>query len=135
MPTPKGKGLAGSADGRVPGWEAKTKERVRQSEADRMKTNKAKRDVQLRLEWDLEMQMLLRIAAERRGLPNTAYARRAIAAFIASDLDLPFEEVCGFFSAPFKPGQMFKADDENTRRETRGKTKDDGQGYGSWVAS
>lgn len=135
MPTPKGKGLAGSADDRTPGWEARTNERVRQSEADRMRKNKAKRDVQARLEWDLEMQILLRLAAEKRGMPTTAYARRAIAAFVASDLDLPFEEVCGLFAAPFKPGEMLRADVPNSRRETRGKTRDDGKGYGSWAVS
>lgn len=135
MPTVKGEGLAGSADGRVPGWEDRMRERVNASETERMRTNKAKRDVQLRLEWDLEMAGLLRLAAEARGMPATAYARRAIAAFIAKDLGLPFEQVCGFFSAPFKQGETFSKEHADGRREKKGKTQDNGKGYGSWSVS
>jgi len=129
MPTPKGKGLAGKADGRVEGWEERTLTRVKQSEAERLHRRGRKRDVQLRTEWDIEMQALLRLAAEKRGITPTGYARRAIAAFVAADLDLPFEEVCGFFAYPMPPGKVLT--DEGVRLK-KGRTKDDGQGFGSW---
>lgn len=66
---------------------------------------------------------LLRKAARRRGMNNAAYARRAIAAFIAEDLQIPFEDVCQGFPSP----------------KAEGSTgvgviwpRDDGQGYGNW---
>jgi len=129
MPTPKGKGLAGKADGREEGWEGRLLTRVNEAEADRLNRRGRKRDVQLRTEWDIEMQALLRMAAEKRGITPTGYARRAIAAFVAHDLDLPFEELCGFFAYPMAPGKVMT--DEGVRLK-KGRTKDDGQGFGSW---
>lgn len=129
MPTPRGKGLAGKADGREEGWEGRLMDRVNASEAERLVRRGKKRDVQLRTEWDIEMQALLRLAAEKRGITPTGYARRAIAAFVASDLDLPFEEVCGFFAYPMPPGKVMT--DEGVRLK-KGRTKDDGQGFGDW---
>ncbi len=129
MPTPRGKGLAGKADGREEGWEGRLMDRVNASEAERLVRRGKKRDVQLRTEWDIEMQALLRLAAEKRGITPTGYARRAIAAFVASDLDLPFEEVCGFFAYPMPPGKVMT--DEGVRLK-KGRTNDDGQGFGDW---
>jgi hypothetical protein len=67
--------------------------------------------------------ILLRKAAASRGMNNAAYARRAIAAFIAADLQMPFEDVCN--TCP-TPGQQ--------ERARRGFVwpRDDGQGYGEW---
>lgn len=66
---------------------------------------------------------LLRKAARRRGLSGAAYARRAIAAFIAEDLQVPFEDVCQTFPSP-KP-EKFTGFGVIWPR-------DDGQGYGNW---
>lgn len=70
-----------------------------------------------------EFTALVRRAARRRGMTNAAYVRRAVAAFIASDLQMPFEDVCETFPAP----------------KVEGSTgigviwpRDDGQGYGNW---
>lgn len=129
MPTPKGKGLAGRADAREPGWEERTKARVNASEVEQMAKSRRKRDVQMRVDWDIEMQTLLRLAAEGRGIPVTAYVRRSVAAFVAHDLELPFEEVCGFFARPYFPGGALKPGE---KQQETGKTIDDGQGFGAW---
>lgn len=77
--------------------------------------------------WNLrsseEFIALLRKAALRRGMNNAAYARRAMAAFIAQDLQMPFEEVCN--TCP-TPGPQ--------KRSGRGFVwpRDDGKGYGNW---
>lgn len=66
-------------------------------------------------------------AASKRGMNRTAYMRRAVAAFIAHDLQIPYETVC----------DTFPAVDNNMRSErfVDGKgvnRRDDGEGYGSW---
>lgn len=59
-------------------------------------------------------------AAALRGLTTVAYVRRAVAAFIAADLDIPFTEVIS--DTPHPKGQSVAR-------------YDDGAGHGSWVAS
>ena len=66
---------------------------------------------------------LMRKAARRRGMSGAAYSRRAIAAFIAQDLQMPFEDVCNTFPAP-KP--------EGSTGVGVIWPRDDGQGYGNW---
>ena len=74
--------------------------------------------------FDDPLRPLLDEAAQRRGMGITAYARRAIAAFIARDLGIPFMEVVRHTPKPQPPG---------TKSATGVRTIDDGQGYGAWL--
>ena len=70
---------------------------------------------------------LLAKAAATRKMTRTAYMRRAIGAFIANDLHMPYSEVCATYPAV----------ENNLRAEVfiNGKSytrRDDGEGYGSW---
>lgn len=102
--------------GRDPGYKEDWKERV----AGRVATKRSER-------WNLRSSedfiILLRKAAAIRGMNVAAYARRAIAAFIAVDLEMPFEDVCN--TCP-TPGPQ--------KRSGVGFVwpRDDGQGYGNW---
>lgn len=62
-------------------------------------------------------------AARRRGMSNSAYVRRAVSAFIASDLEMPFEDVCALHPAV-----------ERAELTKNGLVwpQDDGKGYGNW---
>lgn len=65
---------------------------------------------------------LLRIAANKRGIPMASYMRRAVAAFIAHDLDLTEAEILQHTPYP-KPAysvEKFK------------QRPDDGTGFGPW---
>jgi len=59
-------------------------------------------------------------AADRRGMSATAYMRRAVAAFIAADTDIPITDLLRDVPHPSGPAA--------------GKF-DDGTGHGSWVAT
>ena len=66
---------------------------------------------------------ILSKAARRRGMSNSAYMRRAISAFIASDLEIPFEDIC-----EMSPGVTHVALTNNGVVWP----PDNGQGYGKW---
>lgn len=59
-------------------------------------------------------------AAERRGMSVTAYCRRAVAAFVAADLDEPLVELLADIPHPGGPHHG---------------SYDDGTGYGTWQAT
>lgn len=66
-------------------------------------------------------------AANRRGMSKSAYARRALAAFIAEDLQMPFEDLCKMC-----PAVVY---DQNVSKYSDGivvSQRDDGHGYGQW---
>lgn len=132
MPTPKGKGLSGSADGRTPGWEERTKTRVNEAQAATQKRKGRRRAANILLEFDLPFLTLLRQAAETRGMSSAGYARRAVAAFIAKDLGMDFPEVTQHFSAPHRPGEVLSPTGKRTVHMKPGGTSDDGTGHGNW---
>lgn len=66
-------------------------------------------------------------AANRRGMSKSAYARRALAAFIAEDLQMPFEDLCKMFPAVVYDQNISKYSDGLVVSQ-----RDDGQGYGQW---
>lgn len=70
-----------------------------------------------------EFLILLNRAARRRGISNSAYVRRAVSAFIAQELQMPFEDVCAT-----SPGV------EHVKFTNKGVVwpRDDGRGYGKW---
>ncbi len=67
---------------------------------------------------------LLKKCAQKRDISQAAYMRRALAAFVAYDLQIPFEDVC----------QMHPKAIPNEWRFARPLVKelDDGEGFGEW---
>lgn len=75
-----------------------------------------------------EFRGLLKKAAQDRGINMSSYSRRAIAAFIALDLDIPFEDVCATLPKAREPGLK-----KNFGREFEGAgLRDSGEGFGEW---
>lgn len=70
--------------------------------------------------------VMLRRAAKSRDMNTAAYLRRAVAAFAAKDLGIPFEEILKDSPAP----SMSRGRDKETGTWTR--TFDDGFDYGTW---
>jgi hypothetical protein len=81
---------------------------------------------------DIEYRVLLREAADRRGMSAAGYARRATTAFIAADLDLPFEVVAALTPQPAPPEGTMTLPVEQRPIRNPGKWRDDGLGHGSW---
>lgn len=71
----------------------------------------------------------LRQAADRRGITASAYLRRAVAAFAAKDLGIPFEEIVK--DSP-SPDWNDKRHDYKGKKNVWRKEFDDGTGYGTW---
>lgn len=133
MPTPRGKGLAGSAAGRIhEDWEDRLKQRVNETQAAKQKKARRTRPANILLEFKLPFLTALRAAADSRGMSSAGYARRAVAAFVAKDLDLPFEQLTRNFSAPHMRGEVLKRAPGEFRKAA-GETEDDGKGFGDWV--
>lgn len=93
---------------------------------------------------DIGLRLMLGAAAEKRGMSASAYARRAICAFIAHDLDLPYESVTKFCPSVEDPENLAAKQAKGTAKRTKngGKlyrgagipvTRDDGLGYGTWA--
>lgn len=132
MATPRGKGLTGSADGAVPGWQERVKSTLNESQAATQKRKKKSRAAMIPLDCDVPFLVMLRQAAESRGMSSSGYARRAVAAFISKDLGIPFPEITKYVSAPYRAGEMLKPDNENGVHMKPGKTFDNGEGFGEW---
>jgi hypothetical protein len=82
---------------------------------------------------DIEFRRLLREAANRRGMSAVGYVRRATAAFMAADLELPFEAVVALTPKPAPPEGAFKGlPAEQWPIHNPGKWRDDGVGHGTW---
>jgi hypothetical protein len=83
---------------------------------------------------DIAFRRLLRQAAETRGMSASGYARRAAAAFIAHDLQIPFEQVCALTPRPAPPEGPFRAGLPADQRPANnpGRQVDDGLGFGTW---
>lgn len=126
-----GQDLGGRSNGHKPGAEERTKARVNATEANKKRKAGRRRAGTLTIEFDLPFQAYLKDAADTRGMPVNGYARRALAAFVAFDLGIPFEEVVQHFAAPMKRGDALRRDDGSTQAPS-GSTSDDGEGYGPW---
>lgn len=109
----KGQPNIGNDPGYKPDWKDTVQTRV-------SSRNGGKRFM-FRTTW--EFVGLLSRAARLRGMTNSAYARRAVSAFIANDLQIPFEDVC-----KTSPGV------EHVALTNEGVVwpPDDGVGYGNW---
>jgi hypothetical protein len=73
----------------------------------------------------------LRRAAKHRDISANAYLRRAVAAFAAKDLGIPFEEILK--DSPSPRWVNHRQDVPRSRKtQTFRREFDDGQGFGSW---
>lgn len=111
--------LAGWSDPQDPEFEAKLHELLNRP---RRSTRQGRRHRHL----DAEQPYfdLLWAATRKRGLPLASYLRRAVAAFIAHDLGIPFADVVAH--TPY-PREMFA-----TGKESFAGKHDDGKGWGDW---
>lgn len=105
-----------------PGWEERAIAAVRARQHETRRANERKNG--LYVFFDDPMRVLLDEACFRRGISLTGYMRRAMAAFIAYDLDLPLEEVTRHGAQPAGYGA--------TGGGRRTRTQDNGRGMGPW---
>ena len=122
MANPRGN-LAGYTDPSQPGWQARALERVKGRQK---KTHRhTERTSGTLATYDDGLRPFFDEACRRRGLSRQGYLRRALCAFIAYDLGLPFAAVSKFTSVPTRysasagGGRFVRMDD-------------DGTGYGPW---
>ena len=108
----KGQPNIGNDPAYRPDWKDRVKGRVSVDKAGRWNLRSSE-----------EFIVLLRRAAATRDMNVAAYARRAMAAFIAKDLQMPFEDVCN--TCP-TPGPQKRAGVGFVWQ------RDNGEGYGDW---
>lgn len=82
---------------------------------------------------DVQFRVLLRKAANARGISASGYARRAVAAFVAADLGMDLGQVCAHLPKPSPvEGNMRGLPREQHPRFNPGAWIDDGAGFGRW---
>lgn len=119
-------GLQGFADPEIPGWQQRALDRVAERQSPKRSKHKGgDRKNGLYLFFDDGFRVLLDEAARRRDISLTGYCRRAIAAFLAHDLGIPFEDVVKHTASPSKYMQSGGG--------TGGKGYDEGLGKGDWT--
>lgn len=106
-----------------PGWEERAIAAVRARQSKTKRNNDRKNG--LYLFFDDPLRVMLDEACHRRDISLTGYARRAMIAFIAYDLDLPLEEVAQHAAVPMGYGNT-----GSPGIKTR--TYDNGRGMGPW---
>lgn len=117
--------LAGLADPpSVPGWQDRITDAVWSDE------DRKRHLIPLQVAMGMPLRMLIREAAELRGMTSVAYVRRAVAAFIAADLGVSLEAVCAL--AP--PVRTDRSHGRRGKFSGHGPGSDDGAGYGHWHA-
>lgn len=122
----------------MPDWREKVIEGANKAEAKRRRKPMA-------FNVDIGLRLMLGSAAESRGLSPSAYARRALCAFVAKDLGLPFDVVTKFCPSVEDPENLVAKQEKGSIARRNGgtiygggsgrvrATTDDGLGYGSWV--
>jgi hypothetical protein len=106
-----------------PGWQKRAVQLVKERQKKTHRWTERKDGVLAT--FDIEMKALLTEAARRRNISMAGYARRAIAAFIAHDLGIAYEDVTKYCALPTE----FRAT-AGAGRST--KLNDDGEGHGLW---
>jgi hypothetical protein len=115
--------LAGFTDPSSPGWQVRALERVKQRQK---KTHRnSERTSGTLATYDDGLRALLDEACRRRGISRQGYLRRALCAFLAYDLGLPYASVGRYVSTP----TTYSAAAAGGRRV---RVDDDGTGYGPW---
>lgn len=105
-----------------PGWQERVIARVKARQQETRRHNERKNG--LYLFFDDPLRLLLDEACFRRDISLTGYARRAMIAMIAHDLDMPLEEVAQHAAVPAGYGA--------TGGGRLKRTQDDGKGKGPW---
>lgn len=111
-------------DASRPGWQERVIEGI--SEPPKGKSNKML-SVGANVSW--QFKALLSMAAKRRGISIAGYVRRALAAFIATDLEMSLEDVLKEASFPSPYGV---ANGQWMRDDIAPGDHDTGEGYGDW---
>ena len=106
----------------APGWQELAIARVRAKQKKRGRHNE--RNSGTWMFYDDGLRPLLDEACVRRNISLTGYARRAMMAMIAYDLDMPLEDVAKFGATPAGYGE--------TGGGRLKRTHDDGTGHGPW---
>jgi hypothetical protein len=117
--------LRGTADRETPGWQSRLVDQVFADQGRRRPLTC------LQVAMGFELRALIRAAAEHRGMGTSAYVRRAVAAFVAADLDLPYGYVCSL-APPVRPDRSHGR--RGKEPGTHGTDRDTGTGYGHWHA-
>lgn len=133
MPSIAGHHLPGAADGAVDGWQERAVQGLNSVESNTKEPNGLTR-LSSQVHW--KFLALVRLAARTRGISVSGYIRRAVAAFVAHDLQMEFGQVTQFSPGPNTFGQKGSAHrgkDPEKYQDFLGKNlPDDGVGYGKW---
>jgi hypothetical protein len=128
--------LPGDAAGGHPGWQSRLAARVNEDQrgkADRRGAGMRNWPARLTVVCDVQFRVLLRQAANARGISASGYARRAVAAFVAADLGLELPEVCAHLPKPSPAeGNMRGLPREQQPLFNPGAWIDDARGFGTW---
>lgn len=129
MGNPNGN-LAGFTDPGDPNWQSNVLAMYRERNK-----RTGGRYYRLHINFDLAFRGLLNRAAEKRGISLSSYCRRAISAFVAHDLGLPFGDVLSYSPVASPYGDINRTRparhrDPKTNRMTV--TTDTPDGYGPW---
>jgi hypothetical protein len=120
--------LQGWADPEQEGWRERAVGMVSKSERSKSMRKINTRGARFDCFVDPAFIGLAKRAAAQRGMTLTSYGRRAIAAFIAHDLGMAFEDVV-------KHGPAVTTTSRDSSRIKDGRSTDDGTGYGDWTIS
>lgn len=112
-----------------PGWQEEVLDRVRESQ--KTKNKAGRRAANIQIDYDLEMQFLLKRAAEARGIGIGSYVKRSLAKQIAKDLGMEWTEVLAYCAQAREYGSK----PPGARKSQYGvrRTYDDGEGFGDWT--
>lgn len=112
-----------------PGWREEVLAAVQQSQ--RTKNKAGRRNANIQVDYDPPMQIMLKKAAEARGIGIGSYVKRAIAKQIAKDLGLDWTEVLVHCAQAREYGSK----PPGARKTQFGvrRTYDDGEGFGDWT--
>lgn len=105
-------------------WRDTIMSKVEVKARERRNSNGRIRDVRLMMSVGFGYSAALNRAAELRGISRVGYLRRAVAAFLAADLGVPFEELTRECPRAFP----FTRE----RAWVTGSGDDDGAGFGTW---
>jgi hypothetical protein len=105
-----------------PGWRERAIAAVRARQHEKRRHNERKNG--LYLFFDDPLRVYLDEACHRRNISLTGYARRALVAFLAHDLDVPLEEIAQHTAVPAGYGA--------TGGGRLKRTTDNGKGMGLW---
>ena len=126
--------LPGTADGAKEGWQERAVHSLDNQPRTKQEPNGVAR-LSSPVHW--KFISLVRLAAEVRDISVAGYIRRAVAAFVAHDLEMSFGEILQFSPLPnrFGAGGVGKNALKPGWKMTDPSPPDDGTGFGKWDVS